>query len=616
MHHTTVRPHHILPILIAALLAACGPAAQPTPAEPEPVTQEPQAPTTEPATPAPSLFKPELVICAPGEPGDVYGPPTATGPALARLVAPPPVIYGPDYRAGAGGLLAALPSVEEGTLRQNDDGSITAVLAYRDDLVWSDGQPFSIDDAYLGLMASSYSDPSFPVIGVTVVDDRSLEVTLAPGTVYPYVPPQPPKRADAPGAGSFDGPTLGPYVRTTVEGADWLFSANPHYPGGVTIPQVRVRFIADAAQLAAEVAGGGCDVALDSGLGVAQLQPLLDAQAAGTLRVYTGGAPLIEQLILNSYTEPFTRAPLFADVRTRQAVAYALDRAALNAELVAGLLPLPDSWLPAEHWAYGPGVSYLLDAGQAAALLDQAGWSDSDGDGVRDYRGAGGEYACGRGSWSIAEGTPLAPVLIIPAGDDLRAALAERIRAALAPLGVKVQVQPVDPASYFSADGPLQRREFDMALLAGPALPDPDGISRWAGQEVFRHPLDLSVVYRAQLEERWLTTDQLVERLAYDNTPTAANGYQGQNYAGWCEDAANIAIVQASLGFDLEARRAAYVDQQAVLGREVPAVMLLQRPRIAAAAPYVCGIDLRPFEPLTWNIAGWTFDESEACSEQ
>lgn len=619
------RGPHILAgaALIAMLLAACN-RAEPSAAG---VTAAPTnggtggAAPAAPAATATDAPPQEIVMCAGPRPANLY---TGGGPAaqaVLRLAQAAPVVFGDDYQADGSDLLVELPNTEDGTLRRNDDGTISVTLAYRDDLVWSDGEPFDAEDAVYGLNLNAPGGllPAAEVLDAARVDEHTVEVTLAEGAEYPYVPLQPPLPAhvlherldfEAPEDSALLGPALGPYALAADEGSALRFEANPNHPAaGSLVQQVTVRFYDDPAQIPAGVQSGACDVVLD------------DALAAGTgveAVLYAPPGQVAEQVILNTFSADTGRPALFADVRTRQAVARALNRAELAQSLWGDLSPVMDSWLPANHWAY-PGAEnvaqYVADPEAAAALLDQAGWRDDDGDGTREYRGPGGAYTCGRGEWGIPPGTPLAPVLVIPADDPLREQIAQRIVADLGQVGIRVEIQAVPPAALYSADGPLVRRDFDMALLASITRPDPGGVSRWIGAEMFLQPLTRQPVHRWELEDRWLQTEQMIERLAYTNIPGPGNLYQGQNFAGWCHEEGNRALVSgALLGFTVEERQPFYAQHLAIFAEELPAVPLFARPRIAAARDGVCGLQPGPVEPVTWNIAQWTYS-AEGCGE-
>lgn len=68
--------------------------------------------------------------------------------------------------------------------------------------------------------------------------------------------------------------------------------------------------------------------------------------------------------------------------QVRQALALAIDRQAIIEHLLGGLATPASSLLPKEHWAYEPQVAgYNHDLKQAQRLLDEAGFTDPDGDG-------------------------------------------------------------------------------------------------------------------------------------------------------------------------------------------------------------------------------------------
>jgi ABC-type transport system substrate-binding protein len=77
------------------------------------------------------------------------------------------------------------------------------------------------------------------------------------------------------------------------------------------------------------------------------------------------------------------RDPILKDVRVRQALAHAIDRAPMLHYLFGGSGRLADSILPPEHWAYDGDVAhYPYDPARANALLDAAGYPRGK-DGVR-----------------------------------------------------------------------------------------------------------------------------------------------------------------------------------------------------------------------------------------
>ena len=80
----------------------------------------------------------------------------------------------------------------------------------------------------------------------------------------------------------------------------------------------------------------------------------------------------------------------FIDVRVRQALMYALDRDLIVDSVYQGLATKADGTQPVLSIAYAPdrmNTIYNYDPEKANALLEEAGWVDTDGDGIRDKDG-------------------------------------------------------------------------------------------------------------------------------------------------------------------------------------------------------------------------------------
>jgi peptide/nickel transport system substrate-binding protein len=80
--------------------------------------------------------------------------------------------------------------------------------------------------------------------------------------------------------------------------------------------------------------------------------------------------------------------PLFSDKRVRQAMSYAMDYKELIERLRYGLdEQCSGVFHPSSRWAPKPAPKpYVQNLDKAEQLLEDAGWTDSDGDGVRDKK--------------------------------------------------------------------------------------------------------------------------------------------------------------------------------------------------------------------------------------
>jgi peptide/nickel transport system substrate-binding protein len=85
--------------------------------------------------------------------------------------------------------------------------------------------------------------------------------------------------------------------------------------------------------------------------------------------------------------------PFFDDPRVRRAMVLALDRDAFTQSVLFGLArAVPTTWGPDPYWADPSVESWSHDPVEAARLLDEAGWRDADGDGVRERDGRPFEF--------------------------------------------------------------------------------------------------------------------------------------------------------------------------------------------------------------------------------
>jgi peptide/nickel transport system substrate-binding protein len=77
------------------------------------------------------------------------------------------------------------------------------------------------------------------------------------------------------------------------------------------------------------------------------------------------------------------------DIRVRQAIEYAVDQKALTDILYPGVAPPSYGVLSTVSVCYWPGAEgmYPYDPAKAELLLEEAGWVDTDGDGIRDKDG-------------------------------------------------------------------------------------------------------------------------------------------------------------------------------------------------------------------------------------
>ncbi len=157
-----------------------------------------------------------------------------------------------------------------------------------------------------------------------------------------------------------------------LEGFDGAWEGVPN------IKRIRLMVLSDANALQAELLSGRADLAP----GATSLSPdsLKTLDESPALKVVRVPGSNIQYLWFNTEADPVK------DKAVRQAVAYAVNRPKIIEDLLAGGAKLAHSILPEGSWAYEPGNKYEYDPSMAKKILDDAGYKDADGDGMRDMK--------------------------------------------------------------------------------------------------------------------------------------------------------------------------------------------------------------------------------------
>ena len=154
-----------------------------------------------------------------------------------------------------------------------------------------------------------------------------------------------------------------------------------------------------------------------------------------------------------------------ADPAMRRAVALAVDKEQIRARLFGGTVRVANTAVTPEAWFYADQPPTPYDPDRARSILEEAGWRDSDGDGVREKDGL-------RATIELCTTTRQARV------DTLAL-----VSGWLADVGIEVVGNPVDSTLIFAdyneaaPDTPcaLSRSNFDLALHFFSSSIDPLG---------------------------------------------------------------------------------------------------------------------------------------------
>ncbi len=175
------------------------------------------------------------------------------------------------------------------------------------------------------------------------------------------------------------------------------------HPGPAYLDEVEFRFFVDPATRAVALETGEADVMGEVPPRDAQR---LDESAQFDLKaVPIPGLPL--QFFFNTSLAPTD------DVQVRRALLLATDQASIVETVFGGTSPAAYGPLSAASRDYDPAVLSLpeaaFDPADARVRLEAAGWTDSDGDGVRDKEGTSLHLQMALGGWGF--GPDVAQVL-------------------------------------------------------------------------------------------------------------------------------------------------------------------------------------------------------------
>jgi peptide/nickel transport system substrate-binding protein len=383
-HPTASRWFRLLLVLFLLLLSACQMAgtepALPTTTDPTPATDdttsEPEAPTsTEP-----------LVVLIDNDEGPITPANfnTFIGAYLVGWVYDPLFARTPDLSPVPALATAATPS---------DDG-LTWEITLRDDVKWHDGEAFTSEDVvftYNFLREAGRAPNLAAVDTVTANGDYALTITLttpAPfflneGLAGYFIMPEHIWRDQTPVSGElsqFQGQIgTGAYRLTEIlPGEAYTFEANPdYYRGTPTVATVIAKIVKDRTQQFSQLRAGEASAVLSS-VPPAQVEQLAESP---DIEIAQGSDFFNYVFYANGSRPPFDQPEV------RQALAKAINAQELVDVVLLGQgVTLPLSWYhPELPWA--TNLPRDFDPQGAQALLEEAGLTDSDGDGIREFEG-------------------------------------------------------------------------------------------------------------------------------------------------------------------------------------------------------------------------------------
>ena len=449
--------------------------------------------------------------------------------------------------------LSPAPSLATGCEPNDDSTEWTCTL--REGLRWSDGSPltsrdiaftyrFVIDNKIPQYKSYFPSDPTFET-----PDERTLIWKAEEPTFAPDMPPWVyivPEAVWAP----YDGRELreirgvqntpsigsGPFVLTEwAPGQGWTMERNPYYWGEEPqLDRIEYRLYSNQEAMIQALRNGEIDFA--DGIKPSLIESVEGIDGVSVQRVvsdwwlnfafnFGGQGPDADAL------------PALHDITVRHAIAMAIDKQAIAEKVYRGTATPGDTIIrPASafwHLDIPADEEISFDPAAANVMLDEAGYTDTDGDGIRE---------------DPETGEPLE--LLVPASQDTTGAVesGELIVGYLAAIGVRVDLRPVSDATmgdywgtgnvdayiwYWSGDPDPNYQLFvftseQCGAWSDGCWQDPtfDGLYEEQGN-IFDREERQAVVFDAQ-------------RRAYEQAPSVVLAYPGwlqayrdDRFAGW-----------------------------------------------------------------------------------
>ncbi|MBI5696384.1 MAG: peptide-binding protein [Nitrospirae bacterium] len=339
----------------------------------------------------------------------------------------------------------------------------------RKNVKWHDGEPFTSADVLFTYntlrdpkVATPYSDSLGPVGRVEAPDEYTVKVTYK----EPFAP-------------ALEAWGMGIIPKHLLEGRDintdefnrhpvgtgpfkfeeWaagqkvvLTAFDEYFEGRPKVDKFITRIIPDTSTMFLELKSGGIDY---MGLTPLQYSRQVDDTIEGRFSLLRYPSFAYTYMGYNLNDEKFK------DKRVRQAISYAVDQQSIIDGVLLGLGMPCTGPFPPESWAYNPDVKpYPHDVGKAKALLAEAGWKDTDGDGILDK-----------------DGKPFAFTILTNQGNDQRKKTGEIIQQNLKEVGVSVKLNTLEWQALLHDF--IDKRKFEAIILGWALSRDPDSYDMW-----------------------------------------------------------------------------------------------------------------------------------------
>ncbi len=506
----------------------------------------------------------------------------------SRITLEPLATFNPDSQL-IPILAQSIPSLENGGV--SEDG-LSVTWKLRQDVKWSDGEPFTADDVVFTYqfitnpdVGSVNSGDYSMVKSVEAIDDYTVKVTFkketpawylvfvgSGGSILPehlYKDYNGTNAREAPynlmpvGTGAYQ-------VQQFKPGDSVIYQPNPYFrePEKLNFERIEIKGGGDATSAArAVLQTGDADFAYNLQVEARILNELAQGGKGKIINSFDASS---ERILIN-YTDPNREDadgsrsslkfphPFFTSEKVRQAFALAVDKETIATQLYGATGKATSNFIvaPPEYVSSNTRSEYNLT--KAAEILEADGWRDTNGDGIRDKNGV---------EMKVVFQTSVNP---------LRQKTQEVIKQGLQSIGVEVELKSIDASVFFSSDpsnnDTVEHFYADMEMFTtGNLNPDPTNYLK---------------IYTC------------------DNIPQKSNNWSGDNYSRYCNREYDQLWQASTVELNPDKRRDLFLQMNDLLVNEAVVIPLIDRADVVGVANNLQGVVLTPWDMNTWNIMDW-----------
>ncbi len=457
----------------------------------------------------------------------------------------------------------------------SEDGLVWT-FELRQGVAWSDGEPFTAEDVAFTINfiveqgANFYSSNVMFIDEAVALDDDTVEVRcsdpkadmlgmgllILPEHIWAEVGMDAAftefeNPAPTVGTGSFQVVEWkrGDYVR--------LEANKDYWAGAPTVDELLFTYYTNPDSMVLDLQSGKQDVIVN--VPEAQFDKLGDDAAIETIAANQG---FVEQLFFNCYQDDASKgAAVLRDTAFRRALAYAVDKEALVTLAFSGLGAPGTTIIPPGYtafpWHWDPGAEASpFDMEMAAAALDDAGYTDADGDGIRE-----------------ADGKPISLRMLARTQSPGEQRAAKLIAGWFEEVGIGVELSVVDEGVYFDVIYNVNKAndlapDFDMLLYWTGSGPDPGmtlafetseqigwwGVAYWGNEEYDRLWDEQSTTLDREARKAIVWE---MQKLVNDESPyinlvdtRVLQAYRADDWTGWVTSPAEGGVIMTWYSHD------------------------------------------------------------------